>query len=256
MFEVNFSLTGRCALITGAGRGIGLGIAQALAGAGCAVAIQDIDRDVAAREAQAIERDGGRAVALGGDVTDLSLARRLIGEAVNALGGLDILINNAAIQKKTESWLDLTVEDIERQIRADFIMPILLCQQAVPVFRQRGGGRIINVGSIQQKSGNEHMLAYAMCKAALENMTKALGRELAHENITVNLIAPGWFDTYRNRADFPSEEAKVRVGKRAVPLGRIGEPQDCAGLALLLCSEAGSYITGQSIFVDGGMSAW
>ena len=247
-------LQGRCALVTGAGRGIGLAIARRLAESGCAVAIQDIERDVAAREAEQIAADtGARTLALGGDATDLASAQAWMEAAVAGLGALHILVNNAAIQKEG-SWLDLSREDIERQVRADFVLPILLCQQAVPLLRRAGWGRILNVGSIQQKAGNPQMLAYAMSKAALENMTRALGRELAGENITVNLIAPGYIDTFRNRKNFRSEEDKEKAG-RGIPAGRLGQPEDCAGLAMLLCSEAGSYITGQSIFVDGGLSA-
>ena len=169
------------------------------------------------------------------------------------LGGLHILINNASIQKSGH-WLELGREDIESQVHADFTLPILLCQQVVPLMRSAGWGRIVNVGSIQQKGGNPQMLAYAMSKAALENMTRGLGRDLAGENITVNLIAPGYIDTFRNRDNFQSEADKEKVG-RGIPVGRLGQPEDCAGLALLLCSESGSYITGQSIYVDGGLSA-
>ena len=131
---------------------------------------------------------------------------------------------------------------------------MLLCQQAVPIFRGQGFGRIINLGSIQQKTGNASMLPYAASKSALENITKALARELAKDQITVNMLSPGWFNTWRNRHDFKTPEDMIATGKRAVPLGRIGEPQDCGGVALLLCSDAGAYITGQTIFVDGGMS--
>ena len=209
---------------------------------------------MAVREAGRITADtGARAIALGGDATELASAESWMEETAASLGGLHILINNAAVQKEG-SWLELDREDIERQVRADFVLPILLCQQAVPILRRAGWGRIINVGSIQQKAGNPQMLAYAMSKAALENMTRALGRELAGENITVNLIAPGYIDTFRNQKNFRSDTDKEEAG-RGIPAGRLGQPEDCAGLAMLLCSEAGSYITGQSIYVDGGLSA-
>ena len=91
-------------------------------------------------------------------------------------------------------------------------------------------------------------------KAALENLTRSLARELAKDNVTVNCVAPGWVDTWRNRFDFANEQEKVEKGRRHIPLGRIGEPEDYAGVTLLLCSEAGSYITGQTIYVDGGLS--
>lgn len=249
----NLRLDGRVALITGAGRGIGLGIARALASAGAAVAIQDLDLDVARAEARNITQQGGRAIAIGGDITDLSLPHQAVGQTVRELGGLHILINNAAIQM-TRNWMEFTVDQITAQVNADFISPILFCQQAAAVFEPQGFGRIINVGSIQQRVGNPQMLPYAMCKAALENLTRGLARVLAPEGVTVNLLAPGYFNTWRNRDDFKTPQDLIERGHKYVPMGRIGEPQDCAGVALMLCSDAGAYITGQTIYVDGGMS--
>ncbi|HEY7119930.1 MAG TPA: SDR family NAD(P)-dependent oxidoreductase [Tepidisphaeraceae bacterium] len=246
-------MTGRVALITGAGRGIGLAMAKALAAKGCAVAIQDVDLDVAQAEAASICRDEGQAIALGGDITDLSLPPRLVAEIVERLGGLHVLINNAAIQSPT-TLTQGSVQEIERQVSADFIAPILLCREAAAIFRGQRWGRIVNLGSIQQLRGNADMMAYAMCKASIENLTRGLARELAKDGVTVNCVAPGWVDTHRNRFDFASEKDKAEKGRRHIPLGRIGEPSDYAGVALLLCSDAGSYITGQTIYVDGGMS--
>lgn len=251
----DFSLNGKVALLTAAGRGIGLGMARALASAGCAVAIQDIDLAVAEQEAQAIRDSGGRAVAIGGDMGEIDVVRGLIARTVSSLGGLHILINNAAIQKQ-KPWLEVTLEEMEQQWRVNMAAPILLSQEAALVFRAGGSGRIVNIGSIQQKVGNANMLPYSMSKAALENMTRALARDLAPQ-ITVNLIAPGYVNTWRNR-----EDARIASGpadpdniKRWLPMARIGQPADFAGIVLLLCSDAGGYITGQSIFVDGGMSA-
>ncbi len=253
MDEVNFRLDGKVALLTGSGRGIGLGIARALAAAGGAVAIQDIDLAVAQAEADSINQAGGKAIALGGDITDLTLPARLVEQVVAQLGGLHILINNAAIQK-FQHWLEETPDHLRQTFEADLISPILLCQLASRIFVPQKFGRIINIGSIQQKGGNPRMLPYSLSKLALAGLTTALARDMAKDQVTVNLLAPGWFNTYRNRADFQSEQDVMEKGKH-VPNGRIGQPKDCAGLALLLCSEAGSYITGQTIYVDGGMSA-
>lgn len=249
----NFSLQGRVALITGAGRGIGLGIAQALAAAGAAVAIQDIDLDVAKAEADKLNSTQTRAIALGGDIRDPNHAAHWIDRTVEQLGGLHILVNNAAIQSQ-QPWLEVKLELMEEQFRANLFTPIVLCQRAVPIFRQQKFGRIVNVGSIQQRSGNAGMLPYSLTKSALATMTKALARATVKDGITVNLIAPGFFRTLRNWSSFETEE-KAKRSDDWVPMGRAGEPEDVAGLALLLCSDAGSYITGQSIFVDGGMSA-
>jgi len=249
----NFRLDGKVALLTGAGRGIGLGMAKALASVGCAVAIQDIERTVAQAEADAINHAGGRAVALGGDITDLVVVQTLIDLTVRALGGLHILVNNAAVQKN-QHWLEDSVEHLRRTFDADLIAPIVLCQAAARIFTAQKFGRIINLGSIQQRRCNPHMLPYSLSKLALTGVTKALARDLAGDGVTVNLIAPGWFNTHRNRDDLRTQQDVIDRGRR-VPVGRLGEPRDCAGLALLLCSPAGEYITGQAIFVDGGMSA-
>ncbi len=249
----NFSLQDRVALITGAGRGIGQGIARGLASQGCAIAIQDIDLDAAQTAVDEIRENGGQAIALGGDIGDLALPEQLVEATRRELGGLHVIVNNAAIQKQ-ENWLETTAQEMERQWRADVIAPVRLCQLAVPIFREQKWGRILNLGSIQGKGGNPSMMPYAMSKAALENMTRGLARELGPDGITVNMISPGYFNTWRNRDQFQTPEDIEKRGQW-LPLRRVGDPEDCAGIALLLCSDAGSYITGQNIYVDGGMSA-
>lgn len=250
----NFDLSGRVALITGSARGIGLAIAEALASQKCAVAVHDLDRDAASGAVEQIKREGGKAIALGGDITDLSIAPTLVRETIAQLGRIDILVNNASVQA-TLPWTQVDEKDFDRTMHANVLMALLLCQQVEPHLRRQKWGRIVNVGSVQQILGNERMMSYAMSKAALLNMTLALSRDLAADGITVNLIAPGYFNTVRNEKQLGDPEKRREAGERLVPVGRIGEPRDVAGLALLLCSEAGSYITGESIFVDGGMSA-
>jgi NAD(P)-dependent dehydrogenase (short-subunit alcohol dehydrogenase family) len=245
------ALSNRVALITGAGRGIGLAIGRALAQAGCAVALQDIELDVAAQEVEKLQAAGHRALSLGGDVSDPTLPRKLIDQTLEKFARVDILINNAAIQHRVH-WTQLSLADFEKTFRANVATPMLLCQLVAPILKAQRWGRIINIGSIQQLQGNEVMLDYAMTKAALENLTKALARDFAPHNVTVNLIAPGYIDTFRNREAFSTPEKKARAGRGAL-LGRIGEPQDMVGTAMLLCSDEGGYITGQSILIDGGM---
>lgn len=248
-----YRIDGKVALITGSGRGIGLAMAQTLASAGAAVAIQDIELDVANAEVARIRAQGGKAIALGGDLVDLKLPQQLIEQTVGQLGCIDILINNGAIQSHG-SWLDMPIEEMQKQLECNLLGPILCARHAVPHMKARRWGRIINIGSIQQRSANPHMLPYSLSKAAMEKLTMALARDLAKDQITVNCIAPGWINTWRNRDDFRTEEETKQKGKHIL-LGRIGVPEDFAGIALLLCSDAGSYITGQTIFVDGGLSA-
>jgi NAD(P)-dependent dehydrogenase (short-subunit alcohol dehydrogenase family) len=246
-----FDLSNRVALLTGAGRGIGLAIAQSFAAAGAAVAIQDIELAIAKSESQKIIDAGGRAIALGGDITKVDDVAAFIPQVVHKLGSLDILVNNASIQFAAP-WLELKPQQIEEIFRADLAAPLLLCQQAARIFADKKWGRIINIGSIQQRRGVIDMLPYSLAKAALEKLTIALARELAEQGVTVNQIAPGIMDTFRNQHYLASEQRRQRAAEQ-LPLKRVGQPADCAGLALLLASEAGSYITGQSIYVDGGM---
>lgn len=250
----NFRVDGKVALLTGAGRGIGLAMAQALTAAGAAVVIQDIDVDVAQRQAKAINQQGGRAIALGGDLTDLSLPEQIVKQTVAQLGRLDILINNCSIQQR-QHWQTETTANMQKQLDADLISPILFCQHAVPHMQAGKWGRIINMGSIQGRRANAEMVAYSLSKVAMPKLTMALARDLGKYHITVNCIAPGWIaNTWRNRDDFPTPEDTVNKSK-FIPLRRIGQPEDMAGITILLCSEAGNYITGQTIYVDGGMSA-
>jgi len=251
MTQTSFDLSGKVALITGAARGIGLAIATSLAANGAAVAIQDIDLDAATKAANDLRAAGGKAIALGGDMTDRNLPPKLIQQTIDQLGGLHILINNAGVQKH-EPWTNVTADTAFTQWTANILAPLQLSQLVYDRFRQQKFGRIINISSIQARRGNPWMIAYSMSKAALNNLTTALSREIAADGITVNAIAPGWFDTMRNKGDFQSAADKAEKGKR-IPAGRVGEPQDCAGLALLLCSDAGSYINGEVISVTGGM---
>ena len=231
-----FDLTGRCALITGAARGIGLAMARALAGAGCGVAVQDIDEPAAAAAAAAITAAGGRAVALGGDLCDLTLPARLIPAAAAALGGLHILINNGSIQLP-RPWLDVPAEEIERQFRADLVSPILFCQLVVPIFRRQRFGRIINLGSVQQRKANPGMLAYSIAKGGLEKLTQGLARELAPDQITVNQIAPGWINhTVRNEpgsVDAGADRSHGPPGRTDGPPRRAGRHARHGSAALL-----------------------
>lgn len=247
-----FRLGGRAALITGAGRGIGLAIARALADVGASVAIQDIDRDVAEAEAAKLRGEGKNAVALGGDATRIADVERWPAEAAAALGvaGIDILVNNASVQANhpLEEW---TVEESDRILRANVVGLFRLSQLVLPHMRGRRWGRILNLGSIQGFKGSPQMAPYSISKGAVHHMTATLAKGVARHGVTVNAIAPGIVDTVRNEPFFRS--AHVKDAANSVPVGRTSVPDDCAGAALLLCSDAGTYITGAVLPVDGGM---
>jgi NAD(P)-dependent dehydrogenase (short-subunit alcohol dehydrogenase family) len=251
MQSVNFDLSGKVALLTGAGRGLGLGTAMGLAKHGAAVAIQDIDLAVATEAADKLVAEGVRAIPLGGDITNLSICPGLVEQTVARLGGIHILINNAAIQTR-QHWTEIQPEQAIHTWTANLLAPLRLCQLAYPHFQKQKWGRIINLSSVQSRHRNGHMLTYAMSKAALEYLTRALARDLGPDGITINAIAPGWMDTYRNRNDWPDEMTKAENGKR-IPVGRVGRFDDTAGAAVFLASDAGSYITGETLFVTGGM---
>lgn len=247
----DFSVQNRVALVTGAARGIGLAIAQALAAGGAKVVIQDIDEPIAQMQAQEITDQGGQAYAVGGDCTDLETAPTIVQRALAQFGVIDILINNAAVQHWGE-FLSYPTDQMLHQSNCNILFPVRMCQLVIPGMIQRKWGRIINISSIQALSGNSAMPVYAMSKSAIENLTRGLARRYAQDGITVNAIGPGWFKTARNSQDFQTEEQTIENGRR-VPLGRVGVPEDCAGLAVLLCSPAGEYMTGQTIYVDGGL---
>lgn len=241
----------RVALVTGAGRGIGRAIAIALARQGLAVAIQDLDLAAAESAVAEITSGGGRATALGGDCTHPDFAAQTYSAGVDALGPISVLINNAAVQE-SRYWADADPVRLEWQWRGNVLAPWQLTALVLPAMKERKWGRVLNISSIQGKRGFPGMLGYGVTKAALDNFTRVVSADVAEHGVTVNALAPGYFDTHRNRGQFPSAEEKRKRGEW-LPMGRVGDPEDCVGTALYLCSEAASYVTGQVLYVDGGM---
>ena len=248
------SLAGRCAAVTGAGRGFGEQAAVELAKLGAAVAVLDVDADAAGRCAAALARSGARALALACDVSDDDAVRRAFEQARKELAPVDILVNNAGIVSTTP-FLELTVEEFDRVLAVDYTSLWSCCRAVLPGMVERRQGRIVNISSVAGKRGGGFLggSAYAAAKAAVIGFTKALAREVAPYGVTVNAIAPGAMDTEMTRAldDDPALLARVLS---AVPMGRRGVIQDVADAVAFLSSDLSSYLTGETLNVDGGVT--
>ena len=240
-------LTGKRALVTGASRGIGAAIALALAEKGADVAITYAgSAGRAADVVKAIEAKGRKAVALQADSGDPLAIQRSVADAVGALGGLDILVNNAAVALYN-LIADISADEIDTMLRINVRGPILTAQAAIP--HLQAGGRIITIGSAgADRIVGEPGSVYYMTKSAMQSFTRGLARELGPRDITVNLVQPGSTNTESNPADGEFAEFQRSLS----PLGRFGEPSDVAAAVAFFASPAARHITGAILNVDGG----
>jgi len=241
-----FRLDGRRALVTGGDAGIGFAIARLLADAGARVAINGLSGS-----AEVAATISPSCLGLDGDIGDGAALDRIIAALGDGLDGLDILVLNAAVEFR-EPWDTITAAQIDRQVDVNLRAGLRLIQAFLPGMVERGWGRLLAIGSVQEAKPHPAMLIYAGLKAAQTNMIGNLARQVAASGVTCNVLAPGAIATARNREalDDPAYRAAVLS---TIPAAAIGTPDDCAGAALLLCSPAGRYITGATIPVDGGM---
>lgn len=243
-------LVGKRALVTGASKGIGAGIALALARAGADVAVNYRgDRAGAEAVATEIAALGRNAVALGADVSKVADCRHLVREAGTALGGLDLLVNNAGITL----WEDFFTTDeahwdatLDTNLKSVFFRT----QAAARLMRERGGGRVVNISSGAARAAFRRATPYNASKGGLNTLTAGLAVELGPYGITVNAVAPGAIPIERTSREMPDYAGHFAA---RAPLGRVGYPEDIAGAVLYLCSDAAAYVTGQVFWVDGGL---
>ncbi|MBP3390818.1 MAG: SDR family oxidoreductase [Clostridia bacterium] len=239
----------KTALVTGSSRGIGRAIAIRLAQDGYKVIVHGAYNTAKANETkQIIEQNGGVAEVIVSDLTDIEKTRELCEKVKET----DLLILNASLQYRTP-WQEITTNACYEQLNCNFVSSMMLIQAVVDNMKKKGWGRIVTIGSVQEAKPHPDMLVYSASKAAQTNMVKSLSLQLAKDGITVNNVAPGVIYTDRNVEALSDPEYAKKVTD-SIPVGFYGEPEDCAGIVSLLCSDEGRYITGQNIFVDGGKS--
>lgn len=241
--------TGKVAIVTGAGGGIGQAYAEALAREGAAVVVADINAEGAERVSAGILADGGTALAVAVDVSDPASAQAMADRTVAEYGGIDYLVNNAAIFGGMKLDMLLTVDwDYYQKFMRVNLDGALVCTRAVyKRMAERGGGAIINQSSTAAWLYSNY---YGLAKAGINSLTQQLSRELGWQNIRINAIAPGPIDTEANRTTTPQQIVADIVQR--IPLSRMGQPEDLVGMCLFLLSDEAKWITGQIFNVDGG----
>jgi len=249
----NQKLQNQVAIVTGAGRGIGAALARGLAREGAAVVVNDARSEAEAKQVvHEILNAGGRAVAVQADMKQLAHHERLVAAALEQFGGLNILINNAGIEFQ-ESFLTTTEEQFDQTLGVNLKGVYFLSQRAAQAMVRAGkGGKIINISSCHDTVPLNLRSAYGVSKGGLAMLTKSLALELAEHKINVNAISPGAILTEMNSEQLSKPEIRARLLTR-IPWNRLGEGDDCVGAAVFLASADADYVTGATLYVDGGL---
>lgn len=241
--------------MTGAGGGIGRAIALALARDGVAVGVTDVDVDAAQRTAAAVAAAGGLVHACAGDVTRLDAMEAAHAAVARALGPVHVLVNNAGCDV-LEPFVESRPATWERLIAVNYVGVLNTCRAVLPAMTAAGSGRVVSIASDAGRVGSTGEAVYSGCKAAIVGFSKALAREVARQGVTVNVVCPGPTETPLLDAVMAGERGqKVLQGmRRAIPLGRLGAPDDVAGAVVFFASDAAAYVTGQVLSVSGGLT--
>ena len=246
------NLDGQVALVTGSSRGIGAVIARRLAQAGARVALNyNANLQAATEVMRTITADGGDAIIIAGDVSDQTGAQETIKAVINRFGRIDILINNAGIHRD-RLLLRMTPADFDEVLQVNLRGAFLCTRYVMPHLIRQHYGRVINISSVVGLTGNPGQANYAAAKAGLIGFTKAVAREVASRNVTVNAVAPGYIAT--GMVEDLSDEQRNQILER-IPMGRFGTSQDVAETILFLSGKGAGYLTGQVLTIDGGLIA-
>jgi len=246
-------MAGKVAIVTGAAQGIGRAIATRLAAEGAKVAIADIQEEVANATAQELRAAGYTAAAVKLDVTSLASAQAAAQKVEQEFGGIDILVNNAGWDK-LEPFIESTPETWDKVIAINFRGVIHCCKAVIPRLQSRGGGKIVSIASDAGRVGSIGEAVYSGCKGAIIAFSKTLARELARNNINVNVVCPGPTETALLHGVMDKQPKVLDAMKRGIPMRRLGQPQDLAGAVAFLASADADYVTGQVISVSGGLT--
>lgn len=248
-----FDLSGQCALITGSSQGIGLALAKGLADAGARIVLNGRDEDKLASAAQRLREDGAVVDELPFDVTDHDAVRIAIDGYETNSGSLNILINNAGMQHRTQLE-DFPADAFERLLQTNIASVFHVGQACARHMISRGSGKIVNICSVQTALARPGIAPYTATKGAVANLTKGMATDWAKHGLQCNGLAPGYFDTPLNKALVEDPEFSAWLAKRT-PAGRWGDVEELVGTCIFLSSAASSFVNGTTIFVDGGITA-